>query len=50
MEWVDVSDTLKVGTDCGGLETPIMALNNLGINHEHDFSSEVGESVRNFAK
>ena len=31
---------LTVGTDCSGLEAPIQALNNIGIQHSHLFSCE----------
>lgn len=34
------SNILRVGTDCSGIEAPIQALKNLGINFKHIFSSE----------
>lgn len=33
--------TLRVGTDCSGIEAPIQALRQLGIEHRHVFSSEI---------
>jgi len=38
--------TLKVGTDCSGIEAPIMALQQLKIKHKHLFSSEIDENCR----
>ena len=35
---------LKVGTDCSGIEAPIQALKNLGIDFKHIFSSEIDAS------
>jgi len=32
---------LRVGTDCSGIEAPIMALKNLNIPFSHEFSSEI---------
>jgi hypothetical protein len=32
---------LRVGTDCSGIEAPIMALKNLNIPFRHEFSSEI---------
>lgn len=32
---------LRVGTDCSGMEAPIVALTNLGVPFTHEFSSEV---------
>ena len=37
---------LKVGTDCSGIEAPIMALQKLKIKHKHLFSSEIDENCR----
>ena len=31
---------LKIGTDCSGIEAPIVALNLLGINYSHEFSCD----------
>ena len=35
-----VRQRVKVGTDCSGMEVPIMALNNLSIDYEHTFSCD----------
>ena len=35
---------LRVGTDCSGLDSPIYALNLIGIEYEHVFSSEIDAS------
>lgn len=32
---------VRLGTDCSGMETPLMALRALGINTEHVFSSDI---------
>lgn len=32
---------LKIGTDCSGIESPIQALKNIGVQFEHVFSSEI---------
>lgn len=37
---------LRVGTDCSGMEAPIMALQGLGVEFEHVFSSEVDRYAR----
>lgn len=37
---------LRVGTDCSGIEAPIMALKLMGIKHNHLFSSEIDENCR----
>ena len=34
---------LRVGTDCSGIEAPIVALQQLGVPFTHEFSSEVDE-------
>ena len=39
---------LVVGTDCSGMEIPIMALRNLGVNYEHAFSSDNDKHAKNF--
>ena len=36
---------ITVGTDCSGIDSPILALRELGIAHEHLFSSEVDENA-----
>ena len=37
------AQALRVGTDCSGLEAPIMALDKLGIKYQRVFSSETDE-------
>lgn len=37
---------LRVGTDCSGLESPIWALRQLGVDFVHVFSSETDENCR----
>lgn len=32
---------IRIGTDCSGIDAPIQALRQLGIDHEHVFSSEI---------
>ena len=39
---------LRVGADCSGAEAPIMALRELGVRHDHCFSSESCRHVREF--
>ena len=39
---------IYVGTDCSGIETPIMALQAMGVQHTHEFSSEIRPRVRKF--
>ena len=34
------SRTLTIGTDCSGMEVPLMALRNMGIKYDHVFSSD----------
>ena len=38
--------TLRVGTDCSGIEAPLHALQQLGVPYEHVFSSEICPTVR----
>ena len=38
--------TLRVGTDCSGIEAPLQALQQLGVPYEHVFSSEICPTVR----
>ena len=40
--------TLTVGTDCSGMEAPLVALSNMGINFQHVFSSDIDPVVKNF--
>ena len=35
------SQILRIGTDCSGIEAPIQALQQLGIQHKHVFSSDI---------
>ena len=39
---------LTVGTDCSGMEVPIMALRNMGIQYDHVFSSDNDPHVKKF--
>lgn len=46
--------SISVGTDCSGIEAPLMALDLLGVNYTHLFSSEIDKNCidfieRNFA-
>ena len=34
---------LRIGTDCSGIDAPIMALKQLKIPFSHEFSSEIDE-------
>ena len=38
--------TLRVGTDCSGIEAPLHALQQLGVPYEHVFSSEICPTAR----
>ena len=42
--------SLKVGTDCSGIEAPIQALDNLKEKYEHMFSSEIDPMIRETIK
>ena len=37
---------IRIGTDCSGLDTPVLALRALGIPHEHVFSCDSALHVR----
>ena len=37
--------SITVGTDCSGIDSPILALRELGVAHEHLFSSETNENA-----
>ena len=37
---------LRVGTDCSGIEAPLVALQRLGVPYEHVFSSEICATTR----
>ena len=39
---------VRVGTDCSGLEAPLLALRMLGVPHSHVFSSEIHPRKREF--
>ena len=41
---------LRVGTDCSGIEAPIRALRQLGIEHQHVFSSDIDDQAAAFIK
>jgi DNA (cytosine-5)-methyltransferase 1 len=41
-----LSRPLKIGTDCSGMETPVMALKRLGVSYEHTFSCDIDKSVK----
>lgn len=38
-----MSDVLKIGTDCSGIEAPIQALRKLNVPFQHVFSSEINK-------
>ena len=40
------SKKVKVGTDCSGMDTPLIALENLGIKYDHIFSCEHDKYAR----
>ena len=45
----EMASTLKcvrVGTDCSGMEAPIQAMENLGVEFEHRFSCDIDKNVR----
>ena len=39
-----ISQPIKLGTDCSGLEAPVHSLRALGIQYQHEFSSEKAEA------
>jgi site-specific DNA-cytosine methylase len=39
-------EVLRIGTDCSGLEAPILSLQALDVRHQHVFSSELQTKVR----
>ena len=39
----DGLSSIKVGTDCSGLDAPIIALQEAGIDHKHIFSAETDQ-------
>lgn len=45
---VRLSKKLTVGTDCSGIEAPLMALDLLNIQYMHVFSSEIDKNCIDF--
>lgn len=43
---VPLQRPLRIGTDCSGMETPIMALKHLKVAHVHVFSSDIDKNVK----
>ena len=43
-----ISTVFTVGTDCSGMEIPLMALSNMGIKAKHVFSSDKDPVVKSF--
>lgn len=41
-----MNGALKIGTDCSGIEAPIQALDQMGIEYNHLFSSEIDKWAR----
>lgn len=41
-----LSRPLRVGTDCSGMETPLMALKKLGVAYQHEFSCDIDKNVK----
>eukprot|EP00440_Ansanella_granifera_P029953 gb/GFBE01032540.1/.p1 GENE.gb/GFBE01032540.1/~~gb/GFBE01032540.1/.p1 ORF type:complete len:381 (+),score=99.65 gb/GFBE01032540.1/:1-1143(+) len=41
-----LSRPVKIGTDCSGMETPVMALKKLGVEYEHMFSCDIDKNVK----
>ena len=41
---------IRIGTDCSGIETPIIALNNLKINFTHQFSCDNNPIIKRIIK
>ena len=42
------TQAVRVGTDCSGLEAPLLSLQVLGVPHSHVFSSEINKRKRKF--
>jgi DNA (cytosine-5)-methyltransferase 1 len=42
--------SIKIGTDCSGIEAPIMALELMNIKYEHLFSSDIDKNCREVIK
>ena len=49
-ERANPNPTLRVGTDCSGLDTPILALRRMGVPHRHAFSCDIEPYVRRYLK
>ena len=45
---ITIKSVLRVGTDCSGVEAPLMALDQLGIKYQHIFSSEINPDLRKY--
>ena len=41
-----LSRPVKIGTDCSGMETPVMALQKLNVAYEHMFSCDIDRHVK----
>eukprot|EP00440_Ansanella_granifera_P073881 gb/GFBE01080165.1/.p1 GENE.gb/GFBE01080165.1/~~gb/GFBE01080165.1/.p1 ORF type:complete len:382 (+),score=85.77 gb/GFBE01080165.1/:1-1146(+) len=41
-----LSRPVRIGTDCSGMETPVMALKKLGVDYEHMFSCDIDKNVK----
>ena len=39
-------EPITIGTECSGIEAPIIALRRMGVNHQHLYSTECNESAR----
>ena len=38
--------TIRVGTDCSGIEAPIQALKQMKINYNHEWACDIDKYVR----
>lgn len=43
-------DILRIGTDCSGIESPIIALNMLDIDYSHEFSCDNNKTIKKIIK
>lgn len=43
-----LSRPIKVGTDCSGMETPLMAMNRLSVAYKHQFSCDICPYVKRY--
>lgn len=41
-----MTEPIRIGTECSGIEAPIVALRRMGVSHDHVFSTECNESAR----